>query len=46
MNHNVKIKNYLFQEKKIDISKSNTRLDFNDETANLKGLLKNIILKL
>jgi hypothetical protein len=36
MNHNVKIKNYLFKRKEVDISKSNTSLDFNDKTSNLK----------
>jgi hypothetical protein len=41
----VKIKNYLFKRKEVEISKSNIPLDFNNETSNLKGLLKNIILK-
>ena len=36
MNHNVKIKNYLFKRKEVDILKSKTPLEFNNETSNLK----------
>jgi hypothetical protein len=35
MNHNVKIKIYLFKRKEVDIPKSNTPLNFNDKTSNL-----------
>jgi hypothetical protein len=36
MNYTIKIKNNLFKRKKVDIVKSNTPLDFSDETSNLK----------
>jgi hypothetical protein len=34
--NNVEIKNYRLKRKEVDIPKSNTPLNFNDETSNLK----------